>query len=151
MKNATKFCIITIVIGMLLAFTIFTLFANWHADAGYFISIPQHTYTVRRRMLVALLTGSLAAKNEPRLREAYNCCGNLAAIGGACLTLAAFLTSLSPDFSGIPFALGIAVCFFFSCTAFGRNPVFSSCLFFFPSRFLRQHFRPGTDLYTSGV
>ena len=28
MKNATKFCIITIVIGMLLAFTIFTLFAN---------------------------------------------------------------------------------------------------------------------------
>ena len=28
MKNATKFCIITIVIGMLLAFTIFTLFAK---------------------------------------------------------------------------------------------------------------------------
>ena len=28
MKNATKFCIITIVVGMLLAFTIFTLFAN---------------------------------------------------------------------------------------------------------------------------
>lgn len=151
MKNATKFCIITIVIGMLLAFTIFTLFANGMLTLDTSSPFLNILILFAGAMLVALLTGSLAAKNEPRLREAYNCCGNLAAIGGACLTLAAFLTSLSPDFSGIPFALGIARLFFLSCTAFGRNPVFSSCLFFFPSRFLRQHFRPGTDLYTSGV
>ena len=138
MKNATKFCIITIVIGMLLAFTIFTLFANGMLTLDTSSPFLNILILVAGARLVALLTGSLAAKNEPRLREAYNCCGNLAAIGGACLTLAAFLTSLSPDFSGIPFALG-------------RNPVCSSCLFFFPSRFLRQHFRPGTDLYTSGV
>ncbi|MFR6330178.1 MAG: hypothetical protein ACLUOI_15955 [Eisenbergiella sp.] len=128
MKNATKFCIITIVIGMLLAFTIFTLFANGMLTLD-FISIPQHTYTVRRRMLVALLTGSLAAKNEPRLREAYNCCGNLAAVGGACLTLAAFLTSLSPDFSGIPFALGIAVCFSFLYCFWAESCVFFMLIF----------------------
>ena len=108
MKNATKFCIITIVIGMLLAFTIFTLFAIGMLTLDTSSPFLNILILFAGAMLVALLTGSLAAKNEPRLREAYNCCGNLAAIGGACLTLAAFLTSLSPDFSGIPFALGIA-------------------------------------------
>ena len=89
MKNATKFCIITIVIGMLLAFTIFTLFANGMLTLDTSSPFLNILILFAGAMLVALLTGSLAAKNEPRLREAYNCCGNLAAIGGACLTLAA--------------------------------------------------------------
>ena len=88
MKNATKFCIITIVIGMLLAFTIFTLFANGMLTLDTSSPFLNILILFAGAMLVALLTGSLAAKNEPRLREAYNCCGNLAAVGGACLTLA---------------------------------------------------------------
>ena len=131
MKNATKFCIITIVIGMLLAFTIFTLFANGMLTLDTSSPFLNILILFAGAMLVALLTGSLAAKNEPRLREAYNCCGNLAAVGGACLTLAAFLTSLSPDFSGIPFALGIAVCFFFLVLLLGGILCFLHAYFSF--------------------
>ena len=113
MKNATKFCIITIVVGMLLAFTIFTLFANGILTLAnpslFFIVLIAFACII----LAAMLAGSLAAKNEARLREAYYCCGNLAVTGGTCLTLAAFLTFLSPVSTGIGFAIGMAVCFFF--------------------------------------
>ena len=35
MKNTVKLCIITLVLGMLLAFVIFTLFANRISHPGY--------------------------------------------------------------------------------------------------------------------
>ena len=105
MKNATKFCIITIVVGMLLAFTIFTLFANGILTLAnpslFFIVLIAFACII----LAAILAGPLAAKNEARLREAYYCCGNLAVTGGTCLTLAAFLTFLSPVSTGIVLSL----------------------------------------------
>ena len=131
MKNATKFCIITIVIGMLLAFTIFTLFANGllslDTSSPFFILL----ILFAGALLVSLLIGSLSAKNEPRLREAYSCCGNLATTGGTCLILAAFLTSLSPVFNGVLFALGIAICFFFLVLLLGGILCFLHAYFSF--------------------
>ena len=144
MKNATKFCIITIVIGMLLAFTIFTLFANGMLTLDTSSPFLNILILFAGAMLVALLTGSLAAKNEPRLRQS-RC--HRRRMSDPCR----ISHILKPGFQRNSVCSGHCRLFFLSCTAFGRNPVFSSCLFFFPSRFLRQHFRPGTDLYTSGV
>lgn len=110
-KNSTRFCIITLVLSMLLAFVIFTLFANGilvlHTSSRIFDLMIAFSCI----LLSALLLGALSG-NHGRLHP-FSCCGSLAAAGGGCLAITAFLTSLSTAFSGIVFSIGIALCFFF--------------------------------------
>lgn len=112
MKNTVKLCIITLVLGMLLAFVIFTLFANRILT----LDTDSHMFDILIGfaciLLAALLLGILAG-DYSRLQRAYSCCGLLSMLGGTGLVLTAFLTSLSPSYAGIPFSIGIALCFFF--------------------------------------
>ena len=71
-------------------------------------------------LLAALLLGILAG-DYSRLQRAYSCCGLLSMLGGTGLVLTAFLTSLSPSYAGIPFSIGIALCFFFLVSVPGRT------------------------------
>lgn len=118
MKYATKFCIATLVLSMLLAFTVFTLFAG-----GILVLAPGSILFplligLSCILLAALLIGALTG-DYGKMRASFSGCGSLAVLGGTGLILTAFLTSLSPVFAGILFALGMAFCFFFLALLLG--------------------------------
>ncbi len=119
MKNITRFCIVTLVLSMLLAFVVFTLFAGGILVLDTSSRIFELLIVFACILLSALLLGSLSAllpgpQAEGRsMLRSLSCCITISAAGGGCLALAAFLTSLSAVFSGIAFSIGIALCFFF--------------------------------------
>ncbi|HJA91706.1 MAG TPA: hypothetical protein H9717_01060 [Candidatus Eisenbergiella merdipullorum] len=143
MKNITRFCVVTLVLSMLLAFVVFTLFAGGILVLDTSSRIFDLLIAFSCILLSALLLGSLI-EGSGRLRS-LSCCVSLSAAGGGCLAITAFLTSLSTTFSGIIFSIGIALCFFFlalfaggifcllhgllaqedGCCGTGRNPAAS--------------------------
>ena len=110
-KNSIRFCILTLVLSMLLAFVIFTLFAGGILVLDTSSHIFDLMIAFSCILLSSLLLGSLLAVRRS-LRPA-SCCVSLSAAGGGFLALYAFLTSFSPTFTGIAFSIGIALCFFF--------------------------------------
>ena len=111
MKNSTRFCILTLVLSMLLAFVIFTLSAGGILVLDTSSRLLGLLITFSCILLSALLLGSLSAAR--RSLRSVSCCVSLSAAGGGLLVISAFLTSFSPTFSGIAFSIGIALCFFF--------------------------------------
>lgn len=117
MKNSTRFCIVTLVLSMLLAFVIFTLFAGGILVLDTSSRIFELLAAFSCILLSALLLGSLLAAQSPK--RPASCCVSLSAAGGGLLALSAFLTSFSATFSGIAFSIGIALCFFFLALLIG--------------------------------
>ena len=111
MKNSTRFCILTLVLSMLLAFVIFTLSAGGILVLDTSSRLLGLLIAFSCILLSALLLGSLSAAR--RSLRSVSCCVSLSAAGGGLLVISAFLTSFSPTFSGIAFSIGIALCFFF--------------------------------------
>ena len=111
MKNSTRFCILTLVLSMLLAFVIFTLSAGGILVLDTSSRIFGLLIAFSCVLLSALLLGSLSAAR--RSLRSVSCCVSLSAAGGGFLVISAFLTSFSPSRSGIAFSIGIAFCFFF--------------------------------------
>ena len=111
MKNSTRFCILTLVLSMLLAFVIFTLSAGGILVLDTSSRIFGLLIAFSCVLLSALLLGSLSAAR--RSLRSVSCCVSLSAAGGGFLVISAFLTSFSPSRSGIAFSIGIALCFFF--------------------------------------
>lgn len=111
MKNSTRFCILTLVLSMLLAFVIFTLSAGGILVLDTSSRIFGLLIAFSCILLSALLLGSLSAAR--RSLRSVSCCVSLSAAGGGFLVISAFLTSFSPTRSGIAFSIGIALCFFF--------------------------------------
>ena len=111
MKNSTRFCILTLVLSMLLAFVIFTLSAGGILVLDTSSRIFGLLIAFSCVLLSALLLGSLSAAR--RSLRSVSCCVSLSAAGGGFLVISAFLTSFSPSRSGIAFSVGIALCFFF--------------------------------------
>ena len=111
MKNSTRFCILTLVLSMLLAFVIFTLSAGGILVLDTSSRIFGLLIAFSCILLSALLLGSLSAAR--RSLRSVSCCVSLSAAGGGFLVISAFLTSFSPSRSGIAFSIGIALCFFF--------------------------------------
>ena len=105
MKNSTRFCILTLVLSMLLAFVIFTLSAGGILVLDTSSRIFGLLIAFSCVLLSALLLGSLSAAR--RSLRSVSCCVSLSAAGGGFLVISAFLTSFSPTRSGIAF------CFFF--------------------------------------
>ena len=111
MKNSTRFCILTLVLSMLLAFVIFTLSAGGILVLDTSSRIFGLLIAFSCVLLSALLLGSLSAAR--RSLRSVSCCVSLSAAGGGFLVISAFLTSFSPSRSGIAFSIGLALCFFF--------------------------------------
>ena len=111
MKNSTRFCILTLVLSMLLAFVIFTLSAGGILVLDTSSRIFGLLIAFSCVLLSALLLGSLSAAR--RSLRSVSCCVSLSAAGGGFLVISAFLTSFNPSRSGIAFSIGIALCFFF--------------------------------------
>ena len=129
MKNSTRFCILTLVLSMLLAFVIFTL----SAGGILVLDTSSHIFGLLIAfsciLLSALLLGSLSAAR--RSLRSVSCCVSLSAAGGGFLVISAFLTSFNPSRSGIAFSIGIALCFFFLGLLVGGV---SACCMAFPLR-----------------
>lgn len=114
MKNNSKYCYTIIVIGLILAFIIYSLLANGIMNTVYFPFFFLFMIAVGIITLLSLLKANMLTDKSRAFREAYNCCGNISAIGGAGIIMISFFTSLLENTAGnILFYIGVALCFFF--------------------------------------
>ena len=120
MRSSSKCCGIITVIGLILGFIVFMLFYSGIICIGgnylFFILV----IIVAIAALLTLLKTSMFAERTPAFREAYCCCGNISAIGGAAtIIIALFSSLLGPIGGNFLLAAAMGLIFLFLVLQFG--------------------------------
>lgn len=137
MKRSVKYCCIIVIIGILLGIYTFILF-----NSGFIYINPDSfgsfyfTLIVTSAALLITLMKLQLSNCEGRMKKAYCCCGNLAAIGAVGTIILAFLTSLSECGCDFQFYAGVSLIFFFLvlmlggivCFLYTLNGCHSECI-----------------------